>query len=204
MVRTKICGITRPEQVGPICELGASALGVVFYNPSPRGVSVETAQAIRKAMPAYTTLVGLFVDQPIDQINQIAEQVQLDAIQFHGDQSLIECRAANRPWYRALRVAPDQSVEALVAPWVGQGQGILLDTYVKGVPGGTGAAFNWQQVPAQRDWHLILAGGLTPDNVGQAVQQTHPWAVDVSGGVESSPGLKDLDKVRAFLQGVTQ
>ena len=84
------------------------------------------------------------------------------------------------------------------------GQGILLDTYVKGVPGGTGAAFNWQQVPAQRDWHLILAGGLTPDNVGQAVQQTHPWAVDVSGGVESSPGVKDLDKVRAFLQGVTQ
>ena len=204
MVRTKICGITRPEQVGPICELGASALGVVFYDPSPRGVSVELAQAIRKAMPAYTTLVGLFVDQPIDQINQIAEQVQLDAIQFHGDQSLIECQAAIRPWYRALRVAPEHSVEALVAPWIGQGQGILLDTYVKGVPGGTGAAFNWQQVPMQRDWHLILAGGLTPDNVGQAVQQTHPWAVDVSGGVESSPGVKDLDKVRAFLQGVTQ
>ena len=204
MVRTKICGITRPEQVGPICELGASALGVVFYDPSPRGVSVELAQAIRKAMPAYTTLVGLFVDQPIDQINQIAEQVQLDAIQFHGDQSLIECQAAIRPWYRALRVAPEQSVRSLVAPWIGQGQGILLDTYVKGVPGGTGAAFNWQQVPMQRDWHLILAGGLTPDNVGQAVQQTHPWAVDVSGGVESSPGVKDLDKVRAFLQGVIQ
>ena len=204
MVRTKICGITRPEQVGPICELGASALGVVFYDPSPRGVSVELAQAIRKVMPAYTTLVGLFVDQPIDQINQIAEQVQLDAIQFHGDQSLIECQAAIRPWYRALRVASDQSVEALVAPWIGQGQGILLDTYVKGVPGGTGAAFNWQQVPMQRDWHLILAGGLTPDNVGQAVQQTHPWAVDVSGGVESSPGVEDLDKVRAFLQGVIQ
>ena len=204
MVRTKICGITRPEQVGPIWELGASALGVVFYDPSPRGVSVELAQAIRKVMPAYTTLVGLFVDQPIDQINQIAAEVQLDAIQFHGDQSLTECRAANRPWYRALRVASDQSVEALVAPWIGQGQGILLDTYVKGVPGGTGAAFDWQQVPMQRDWHLILAGGLTPDNVGQAVQQTHPWAVDVSGGVESSPGVKDLDKVRAFLQGVIQ
>ena len=139
MVRTKICGITRPEQVGPICEL-VPAPWRGFYDPSPRGVSVELAQAIRKAMPAYTTLVGLFVDQPIDQINQIAEQVQLDAIQFHGDQSLIECQAAIRPWYRALRVAPEQSVEALVAPWIGQGQGILLDTYVKGVPGGTGAA----------------------------------------------------------------
>ena len=99
-------------------------------------------------------------------------------------------------------MAAGQSVAELVEPWVEQGQGVLLDTYVKGVPGGTGAAFNWDQVPKSRTWNLILAGGLTPDNVATAVQQTTPWAVDVSGGVEASPGVKDIDKVRAFMQGV--
>ncbi|MGB0965308.1 MAG: phosphoribosylanthranilate isomerase [Litorivicinus sp.] len=202
MTRTKICGITQPAQVAPICDLGVDALGVVFYPPSPRSVDVEQAKAIRQAMPAYVTLVGLFVDHSAEQINQIADQVGLDAIQFHGDHSVDECQRSNRPWYRALRVAPGADINALVQPWVGQGQGILLDTYVKGVPGGTGESFNWQAVPAQRNWNLILAGGLTPANVKQAVQQTTPWAVDVSGGVEASPGVKDIEAVRTFMQEV--
>ena len=202
MIRTKICGITQPEQVTPICALGVDAIGLVFYDPSPRSVSIEQAIAIRKAVPAYVSVVGLFVDQTVEHINRIAAQVQLDSIQFHGAHSVQQCQGADRPWYRALRVAAGQSVAELVEPWVEQGQGVLLDTYVKGVPGGTGAAFNWDQVPKPRTWNLILAGGLTPDNVATAVQQTTPWAVDVSGGVEASPGVKDIDKVRAFMQGV--
>ena len=202
MTRTKICGITQPEQVGPICDLGVDALGVVFYPPSPRSVNIEQAAEIRRAMPAYVTLVGLFVDHSVDQINRISEQVRLDAVQFHGDQSVEQCHSSARPWYRALRVAPGADVDQLVAPWVGQGQGILLDTYVKGVPGGTGESFNWQSVPSTREWNLILAGGLTPANVKQAVQQTTPWAVDVSGGVEASPGIKDLQAIRTFMQEV--
>ena len=204
MVRTKVCGITQPEQVLPICHLGVDAIGLVFYPPSPRSVTVEQAIAIRQAAPAFVSVVGLFVAQSMDQVNRIAEQVKLDSIQFHGEQTLADCQQADRPWYRALRVSHDSSVAELVQPWINQGQGVLLDTYVKGVPGGTGAAFNWDQVPAQRSWNLILAGGLTPDNVATAIQQTTPWAVDVSGGVEASPGVKDIDKVRAFMQGVHQ
>lgn len=202
MVRAKVCGITQPEQVSPICDCGVDALGLVFYPPSPRSVSLDTARQIRRAIPAYVTLVGLFVDHSIDQINDVAAQVGLDAIQFHGNQSVQECQQSDRPWYRALRVQPGADVGELVQPWVGQGQGVLLDAYVKGIPGGTGQSFNWSLIPTERDWNLILAGGLDAANVGQAISQTSPWAVDVSGGVESSPGVKDISAVRAFMQEV--
>ena len=203
MTRVKVCGITDESQVAGIVDAGADAIGLVFYPPSPRAVTVEQARAIRAAVPPYVTVVGLFVDTPVTEINQIARSVGLDSIQFHGDQTPEECQSCERPWYRALRVKADSSVERLVQPWVGKGRGILLDAYVKGVPGGTGTAFNWQQIPDQRDWHLILAGGLDVGNVRNAISQTHPFAVDVSGGVESTPGTKDMALVKAFIQEVS-
>lgn len=202
MTRVKVCGVTQPGQVDGIVRAGADAIGLVFYPPSPRSVSIEQATAIRKQIPAFVTAVGLFVDTPVDEINRIAAIVGLDVIQFHGDQTPEQCALSNRPWYRALRVRSDQSLDALIAPWIGLGQGILLDAYVKGVPGGTGTTFNWDQIPQQRDWHLILAGGLNPSNVRDAISQTRPFAVDVSGGVESEPGTKDLSRVEAFIQEV--
>lgn len=202
MIRAKVCGITQPNQVMAICECGVDALGVVFYSPSPRSVTPELALQIRRAMPAYVSLIGLFVDQDVSEVNSIAAQVGLDAVQFHGQHSLQECQQSDRPWYRALRVQPDADVAELVQPWVGQGQGVLLDAYVKGIPGGTGRSFNWSLIPQSRDWNLILAGGLDATNVRQAISQTSPWAVDVSGGVELSPGVKDISAVRAFMQEV--
>lgn len=202
MTRIKVCGITHPDQGIAVADAGADAIGLVFYGPSSRNVSVDQAAAIRRSIPAFVSVIGLFVDTPVDQINSIAARVKLDAIQFHGDQSPEQCGTADRPWYRALRVKPDDQVDQLIGPWVGHGQGILLDAYVKGIPGGTGHQFNWEQIPNERDWRLILAGGLTPENVRDAISQTRPYAVDVSGGVESEPGTKDISRVRAFIQEV--
>ncbi len=200
MVRVKVCGITQPQQLEPLMDAGVDAIGLVFYDPSPRGVTVDQARTIQRAVAPYTSTVGLFVDTPVDEVNAIADAVGLDWIQFHGNESVADCQRCRRPWYKALRVRDGDDVAALVAPWQAVSTGVLLDAYVKGVPGGTGTRFNWDQIPVQRDWKLILAGGLNPSNVREAVAQTRPYAVDVSGGVESEPGIKDIQQVQAFIQ----
>lgn len=200
-VRSKICGITRVEDALAAVEAGADAIGLVFYAKSPRAVDIEQAKVIVAALPPFVTSVGLFVDMPRETLQALLREVPLGLLQFHGDESPADCEGFARPYIKALRVRADQDVARMMAPYSGA-CGILLDTFVEGVPGGTGAAFDWSLVPREAGKPIILAGGLTPDNVAQAIAQVRPYAVDVSGGVEAAKGIKDAGKVKAFLQAV--
>jgi len=203
VVRSKICGITRIEDALAAVEAGADAIGLVFYGNSPRAVSIEQAAAILQALPPFVTSVGLFVDMPRDELQQLLQRLPLDLLQFHGDESPADCEGHGRPYIKALRVRPGEDVAAAMAPYAGA-QGILLDTFVEGVPGGTGASFDWSLVPEDAAKPIILAGGLDADNVAAAIRQVRPHAVDVSGGVEASKGIKDAGKIRAFVRAVRE
>ena len=202
-VRSKICGITRIEDALAAAEAGADAIGFVFYAKSPRAVDVRQARAIIAELPPFVTTVGLFVNASRCELNEILEVVPLDLLQFHGDETPQDCEGYHRPWIKALRVRPGDDLEAACQLYAGA-RGILLDTYVPGVPGGTGEAFDWSLVPARLSKPIILAGGLSADNVGQAIAQVRPYAVDVSGGVEQAKGIKDAAKIEAFMHAVKQ
>lgn len=201
VVRSKICGITRLEDARVAVAAGADAIGFVFYAKSPRAVTIEQAQAIIAQLPPFVTTVGLFVDMPREQLSQLLQQVPLDLLQFHGDETLAQCEGFARPYIKALRVQPGDDIASQVAAYT-SASGVLLDTFVSGVPGGTGQAFDWSLVPQGLEMPIILAGGLTPDNVEAAIRQVRPYAVDVSGGVEASKGIKDSSKVQAFVHAV--
>lgn len=201
VVRSKICGITRIEDALLAVAAGADALGFVFYPPSPRAVTVAQAQAIIAALPPFVTTVGLFVNASRRELSELLSVLPLDLLQFHGDETPADCAGYQRPYIKALRVKPGDDVAQLAAPYA-QASGILLDTFVPGVPGGTGAAFDWSLVPRNLSKPIILAGGLTEQNVFAAIEQVQPYAVDVSGGVEASKGIKDGLKVAAFLREV--
>lgn len=201
MTRIKICGITRVEDALAAARAGADAIGLVFHAASPRAVSIEQARTIVKALPPFVTTVGLFVDAAEETIRSVLDQVPLDLLQFHGDEPDTFCQRFARPYIKAVRVRPGDDLDALAANWPGA-SGILLDSYKPGVPGGTGETFDWSMIPAQRSWTLVLAGGLQSQNVGQAIDLTAPWAVDVSGGVEATKGIKDIDKINAFIHEV--
>ncbi len=202
-VRSKICGITRIEDALAAAEAGADAIGFVFYAKSPRAVGVRQARAIIAELPPFVTTVGLFVNASRCELNEILEVVPLDLLQFHGDETPQDCEGYHRPWIKALRVRPGDDLEAACKLYAGA-RGILLDTYVAGVPGGTGEAFDWSLVPERLSKPIILAGGLSADNVGQAIAQVRPYAVDVSGGVEQAKGIKDAAKIEAFMRAVKQ
>ncbi|MDH0304460.1 MULTISPECIES: phosphoribosylanthranilate isomerase [unclassified Pseudomonas] len=202
-VRSKICGITRIEDALAAVEAGADALGFVFYAKSPRAVDVRQARAIINALPPFVTTVGLFVNAPRCELNEILEVVQLDLLQFHGDETPADCEGYHRPWIKALRVRPGDDLEAACQHYSGA-RGILLDAYVPGVPGGTGESFDWSLIPSRLSKPIILAGGLSADNVAEAIRQVRPYAVDVSGGVEQAKGIKDADKIDAFMRAVRQ
>ncbi|QNT42511.1 MULTISPECIES: phosphoribosylanthranilate isomerase [Pseudomonas] len=202
-VRSKICGITRIEDALAAAEAGADAIGFVFYAKSPRAVDVRQARAIIAELPPFVTTVGLFVNASRCELNEILEVVPLDLLQFHGDETPQDCEGYHRPWIKALRVRPGDDLEAACRLYAGA-RGILLDTYVPGVPGGTGEAFDWSLVPARLSKPIILAGGLSADNVGQAIAQVRPYAVDVSGGVEQAKGIKDAAQIEAFMRAVKQ
>ncbi|MBK4991285.1 phosphoribosylanthranilate isomerase [Pseudomonas sp. S36] len=203
IVRSKICGITRIEDALAAAEAGADAIGFVFYAKSPRAVDVRQARAIIAELPPFVTTVGLFVNASRCELSEILEVVPLDLLQFHGDESPQDCAGHNRPWIKALRVRPGDDLQAACQHYAAA-QGILLDTYVPGIPGGTGEAFDWSLVPAGLNKPIILAGGLSPENVGQAIAQVRPYAVDVSGGVEQAKGIKDASKIEAFVRAVKQ
>ncbi len=200
-VRSKICGITRVEDALAAVAAGADAIGLVFYPPSPRAVSIQQAAAILAALPPFVSSVGLFVDMPRENLQSLLDQLPLDLLQFHGDESADDCRGYARPYIKALRMRPGIDLQAEMAQYA-DARGILLDTYVEGVPGGTGAAFDWKQVPQEGGLPIILAGGLHPDNVAQAIACARPYAVDVSGGVELAKGIKDPMRMAAFVQAV--
>lgn len=201
MVRIKICGITRVEDALAAARAGADAIGLVFHEASPRAVDIQRASLIVKALPPFVTSVGLFVNAEEVRIRQVLERVPLDMLQFHGDEPDDFCRRFERPYLKAVRVRPGVDLDSLAGNWPGA-SGILLDSYKPGVPGGTGETFDWGLIPAQRNWNLVLAGGLSPGNVREAVDLTQPWAVDVSGGVEAAKGIKDVSKINAFIQEV--
>lgn len=201
MARIKICGITRVEDALAAAEAGADAIGLVFYAPSPRAVDARQAAHIVAALPPFVTTVGLFVDAEPDAVREVLSHVPLDLLQFHGDETDEYCRQFGRPFLKAVRVQNAEQLTDVAARWPGA-SGILLDSYKPGVPGGTGKVFDWRLVPVKRDWNLVLAGGLTADNVHQAIREMRPWAVDVSGGVEASKGIKDVAKINAFVQEV--
>jgi len=198
VVRSKICGITRVDDALTAAKAGADAIGLVFYAKSPRAVDVRQAREIVAALPPFVTTVGLFVNASRCEINEILDAVPLDMLQFHGDETPAQCEGFHRPWFKALRVGNGEDIEAEVARYA-NASGILLDTFVAGVPGGTGERFDWSLIPAALAKPLILAGGLTAENVQQAIAQVRPYAVDVSGGVEASKGVKDASKVMAFV-----
>lgn len=198
-VRIKICGITRVEDALAAAEAGADAIGLVFYPKSPRAVSVQQARQILAALPPFVSSVGLFVNASRCELGEILDAVPLDMLQFHGDESAADCSGYHKPYLKALRVKAGDDIAAKAAEYPAA-SGILLDTYVEGVPGGTGAAFDWSLIPEQMPRPLVLAGGLTAENVADAIRQVRPYAVDVSGGVEASKGIKDAAKIRAFIQ----
>lgn len=199
--RVKICGITRPEDGQYAAELGADAIGLVFYAASPRAVNIEMAQAVCAVLPPFVTKVGLFVNAKREEIRKVLNEVSLDLLQFHGDETAADCEGYGRPYLKALRMAAGVDVLAELKPFNGAA-GILLDSYRAGIPGGTGQTFDWSRVPTQVMQPIVLAGGLTPQNVAMAIEQVRPYAVDVSGGVEAAKGIKDRDKMAAFMNEV--
>lgn len=200
-IRVKICGITRECDAMAAVEHGADAIGLVFYPASPRHVSVERARAIAAVLPPYVTTVGLFVNADEQTIAEAVDEVGLDLLQFHGNECRDYCARHRRPWMRALRMKEGVDV-AVAAEEFAAGRGLLLDAYKPGIPGGTGLTFDWSRIPAEMAGRIVLAGGLDPDNVAEAVRRVRPYAVDVSGGVEAQPGIKDADKIARFIEGV--
>lgn len=202
-VRTKICGITRVEDALAAAYAGADAIGLVFYDKSPRQVTLTQATAIVRALPAFVTSTALFVNPEADFVRDVIDTVGVDLLQFHGDESAAFCEGFDRPYFKAIRMQAETDLNACVRTYAGA-KALLLDTYVKGVPGGTGAAFNWQWVSKDKtaglDMPIILAGGLSENNVSEAVEIVQPWAVDVSGGVEAEPGIKSEKKVAQFIK----
>jgi len=200
-VRVKICGITRPEDGVLAARLGADAVGLVFHALSPRSVTVERARAIVASLPPFVTRVGLFVDAQLDAIEAVLSAVPLDILQFHGEERAEDCRCYGRPYIKAIRMRSDVDLRGAAAAYHDAGA-LLLDAYVEGITGGTGQRFDWSRVPEYLPKPIILAGGLTPDNVTQALALVNPYAVDVSGGVERDKGIKDEDKMRRFISRV--
>ena len=204
--RAKICGITRLQDVKAVVDAGADAIGFVFYPPSPRAVSAEQAAELIQAIPPYVQTVGLFVNHTLEQIQAIINAANIDILQFHGDESAETCQAiaahVGRRWYKAIQVKPDLDVVAEIEKYQAAGaSAVLLDAWHPELKGGTGHSFDWTNFP-KLNLPLILAGGLNPDNIEQAILTTHAYAVDVSGGVESAKGIKDQQLIERFMQGV--
>lgn len=197
----KICGVTRSEDALTAARAGAHAIGMIFYPKSSRLVAPEVAAGIVKGLPPFVTPVALFVDQPAAEIARVIETVRPQLLQFHGEEAADFCRSFGLPYIKAVRVRAGVDLLQYARQYP-DAKGVLLDAFVEGSHGGTGSAFDWSLIPREFPLPLILAGGLDPDNVGEAVRQVRPWAVDVSSGVEATKGIKDAAKVAAFIRGV--
>jgi phosphoribosylanthranilate isomerase len=197
-VRVKICGITRVQDLHAACDTGADALGFVFYEKSPRHLTIAAAAALVRELPPFVQAVGLFVNAEPAFIESVLQDVPLDLLQFHGDETAADCARFGRPYIKAVRVNRDTDLLKCAADF-DAARGLLLDAFVPGVPGGTGERFDWSLIPANLPKPVILSGGLAPDNVAEAIQHVRPWAVDVSSGVEAAKGIKDAHKIAQFI-----
>jgi phosphoribosylanthranilate isomerase len=198
--RIKICGITRPGDALAAAEAGADAIGLVFYPPSPRYLSVERAAEIRDALPPFVQAVALFVNPDAAQVAQVIGRVKPALLQFHGEEAPSFCEQFGMPYVKAHRVKSGVSQGSLLESLrrYSRASAWLLDSFVEEY-GGVGERFDWSLAPAQRERPLILSGGLAPQNVREAIRRVRPWGVDVSSGVESAKGIKDAAKIAAFV-----
>ncbi len=198
-MRIKICGITRPGDAEQALALGADTIGCVFHAESARHVTAEIAQEIQIAVGNAGTLVGLFVDPTDDQVQAVLDRIDLDVLQFHGQESPAFCEQFQRPYLKAVAMSADIDLSAVSEAYE-SARGFLLDSAHEGQFGGTGQRFDWDWIDAGLENRLMLAGGLSADNVGEAIRQVRPAAVDVSSGVERDKGIKDSDRMRAFIE----
>jgi len=201
VTRIKICGITRVEDALAAAQAGADAIGLVFYERSPRHVSIAQAAQLAAALPPFVSVVGLFVNAEAALVREVLAQVSLDLLQFHGDESPEYCAQFGKPYLKAIRVKAGVDLLQCASDFRGA-KGLLLDAYMEGIPGGTGATFDWNLIPRQLSLPVILSGGLAAENVAAAIEQVRPYAVDVSSGVEASKGIKDVAKIAAFINEV--
>ena len=198
-MKIKICGFTNAQNANQAAMLGIDAIGLVFYNQSPRSVDVETANQIINILPPFVNRVGLFVNADSSFIDEVLCEVPLDTLQFHGDESVAECSQYAMPFIKALRVNQDTNIIKMADEYH-QASSLLLDAFNKDTYGGTGESFDWSLAKVDIDLPIILAGGLNPNTVAEAIKQVNPYAVDVSSGVESELGIKDIDKIKEFIQ----
>ena len=199
--RIKICGIREAAHARVAFEAGADAIGFVFYRESPRYIDPAAAAAIIATLPPFVTAVGLFVDETEATVATVLKQAPLDLLQFQGGESPDFCSRFGKPFVRAVRM--EEGADLIeYAHRFSRARALLLDAHVPGERGGTGRTFDWERVPRQAPIPLILSGGLTAQNVGQAVREVRPWAVDVSSGVERSRGVKDPEKIVEFIRSV--
>lgn len=201
--RVKICGFTQIADALAAASLGVDAIGLVFFAASPRNVSIAQAAAISKSLPAFVSVVGLFVDAEPAWIREVLAAVNIDCLQFHGNETPGQSRLYGKPYIKAIRMQADTDLAAVQTQYA-DAAGLLLDAYHPGVVGGTGNRFDWDMIPKQCALPIILAGGLSPDNAAQAVQQVKPYALDVSSGVEAGKGIKDAAKMAAFIRNTNQ
>lgn len=198
--RIKICGLTRQEDLQAAIDAGADAIGLVFYPPSPRHVDLQRAAELARAVPPFVTTVGLFVNADPARVRETLAAVPIHLLQFHGDEDESYCRQFGRPYLKAARVRPGLDLVQYAAAYP-SAQAILLDAFVDGYGGG-GEAFDWSLVPPSLGKPLVLSGGLDAGNVAEAIRRVRPAAVDVSSGVEASKGIKNAEKIRAFVAAV--
>lgn len=199
--RIKICGITRLEDALLACELGADAIGLVMTPSSPRCVPLDRARAIRHALPSFVSAVVLTHDLPAHHVGEIVDSLRPDLIQFHGSEDAAFCESFGVRYTKAVGMAGDVDVREIVALHP-RARGFVLDGHPPGAQGGQGRTFDWSRIPRDLDRPVILAGGLNAENVAEAIRAVRPWSVDLASGVESSPGIKDPAKMRAFFAAV--
>jgi phosphoribosylanthranilate isomerase len=197
----KICGITRLEDALAAAHCGAHAVGLVFYRPSPRYVTPEKARDIIRMLPPFVTAVGLFVDAAAGEVRDVLSIAPVNLLQFHGAETPEFCRGFGLPYLKAVRVRAGVDLLQYASDYH-DAKALLLDAFVDGTHGGTGATFDWNLVPRGLPLPVVLSGGLDADNVGDAIRKVRPWAVDVSSGVETGKGIKDAAKITVFMSGV--
>lgn len=199
--RVKICGLTCVEDALAASRLGADAIGLVFYPPSPRSIDLDKARAIVDHLPPFVTVVPLFLDPEADLVREVMASLPVDLLQFHGDEPAEFCRAFGRRYIKAIPMG-GMAEPLIYARRYKESAGFLLDSHAPGERGGSGKVFDWEAIPDALDKPLILAGGLKPENVADAVGRLRPWGVDVSSGVEASPGKKDVERIANFIKEV--
>ena len=200
MTRIKICGLTREEDVDAAVAAGADAIGFVFYPPSPRYIAPQRAAELARRIPPFVDVVGLFVNEAPELVRAACEALPINVLQFHGDEDAAYCRQFARPYLRAARVRPGLDLVEFASSFP-DARGVLLDAFVEGYGGG-GHVFDWTLIPSNLPSYLVLSGGLTADNIGDAIRRVRPVAVDVSSGVEAGKGIKDHSKIAAFVAAV--